>query len=184
MKTLIALLLLALPAFSNGSETETVVRRGEAFSPKTGRLLWLEEHREVWVDGRPEKAEVVYSSPDAKPFARKTLTFGRLRGTPDFRLEDARDGYVEGAETSGKGIRLFCRRKTGQPIEAEVHRSESDLVADAGAEEFIRSNWDRLVGGEKLEFRFAVPFERDFFRFHVRKIDAGKRTAGRSSASG
>jgi hypothetical protein len=170
-----AIVLLGFPALCLSAGTETVTRRGEAFSPKTGRLLWLEEHRETWVDGRPEKSEVVYSSPDAKPFARKTLAFGRLRGIPDFRLEDSRDGYVEGAENDVKGVRLFCRRKAGKPIEAETHRSSPDLVADAGVEEYIRSNWDRLVAGEKLEFRFAVPYERDFFRFNVRKVDARRK---------
>ena len=181
MKTLPALLLVVWPLLSGVAGaagvtgTGTVVRRGEAFSPKTGQLLWREEHRETWTDGRQEKAEVVYTSPDAKPFARKVLTFGELRSAPDFRLDDSRDGYLEGGECKASGIRLFCRAKSGKPLEEKLHRKATDLVADAGVEEYVRSNWDRLVAGEKLSFKFAVPFEKDFFGFTVKKVDSGKK---------
>lgn len=168
---LLAALLAAAPAAA--ARAEWLGYRGEARDPSAGSLLYIEEH---WLreggDGPAERV-VVYRCPSGEAFARKRVDYAVSRLAPAFLLEDGRDGYLEGLLRAERGAELVVRRGNAEP-ERRARVDEAGLVADAGFDEFIRSQWDRLVGGESVELRFAIPARQDAMRFRVRHLGSGE----------
>jgi len=142
---------------------------GTATDRRTGAFLYGERHVLRYESGRLSERGVLYTCRDGTPFARKFVRYVDA-AAPDFLLEDAATGLREGIRSDGGGRTVFFR----------AHRSERDrsgplpavpgLVADAGFDEFVRSNWQRLLHDETLQMRFLVPSRLDDFAFQVQHL--------------
>lgn len=158
-----SLLLLATTAQAEPVLVETV---GYASDLKTGALLYSEHHR-ITVDGREySDHQVEYRNPQGEIIATKTLDYSRSRYSPAFRLDDRRDGYVEGGEWVGNDYRLFFRRSAQDEMQsAVVKRSENELVTDAGFNHFMIDRIEALRAGEKLEIDLSVAERQTSYEF-------------------
>lgn len=149
----------------------TIRFHGTAYDLETGKLLYRDFHEEVWEKGRHTRSMIYYKDPEGKLFARKKISFARNRTLPDFQLEDERDGYLEGgAYQENSSVKLFVRRKSGDPILESTLESSSFSALDGGFDYFVTDHWQELLSGKKLRLYFFVPSERDRFGFTVEKL--------------
>lgn len=146
---------------------ETRRFRATAYRRRRDEVLFTESHEQIWEDGRPKSTEVLYHLPDGEVFARKVVTYGDDPCTPTFELEDFRDGYKEGAAPAGEGVELFCRRRTGEPVEHRRLELPTGAVVDEGSHHAILEHWEELVAGESVELDIAVPYRRELFAFRL-----------------
>lgn len=161
----------ALTIFASGSYAaeHTIQYRGEAYDRSSGRLLYIEQHKEYWQENQHVYSDVLYLGPDGRTMAYKRITFSQSRISPRFRLEDYRNGYVEGAEIQSGGLFLFSRPGGGENLAGQIIENDGRTVVDGGFDYYIRLNWDSLMRGAAQQVRFAVPHKMDAFRFLLLK---------------
>ena len=158
-----ALVLAALPA-----QAALTLEEGVARDPESRALLYREQHLIRRADGKPTERLVLYRCADGTAFARKRVDYRRSMQAPEFSFEDVRLGYAEGLRRTGGGHTVWVRDARGQSERsAALDDAASRLVADAGFDEFIRSQWTPLVSGQSVPLRFAVPSRLQTLGFKV-----------------
>lgn len=115
---------------------------------------------------------VVYTCPDGRAFARKTIHEGSDAQAPDFSMLDARWGYREGVRGNGKTREIFVQRAPDQAQKSAPLDLPPDGVIDAGFDAYVRRHWDALARGDALRFKFLVPSKRTFYAFDLSRVDA------------
>lgn len=108
---------------------------GEARAADSGELRYTEHHR---CTDSGESCEVEYRDAGGEVFARKELDYSRSWHAPALMFEHLLD------ENS---------------IRVEREMAE-EVVVDAGFDHYMRSHWDALVAGERIQFEF-LPAGRD-----------------------
>jgi hypothetical protein len=143
---------------------------GYARSPEDGRLLYVESHHVRRLGEVGEARVVLYRcAVGGAAFARKELTYGKVREEPEFGFTDARSGYSEGLRRTPSGLRVY------QQEDARASRREAPvpagivIVSDAGFDEFVRRHWTELEAGETVRFPFLIPSRLSHLSFKVRK---------------
>lgn len=150
-------LLMSAFAVPVSAADQTVQRQeGRAYATADGRLLYRETH---WLQG-PTSAQsrlVLYRCSDGRPFARKWMTPQGNPQTPDFMLDDGRDGYQEGVRGTS-GARLVSVRASAQaPTFSRAIAIPPGAVVDAGFDAAVRRHWDALQAGQSVAFQFLLP---------------------------
>lgn len=143
---------------------------GTAYSLDGERVLYRERRVEEWRDGALVACEVDYLTPDGELFAEKSIRFESGRTTPEFTFVDYREQFREGARTEPGVVELFSG--AGDSLESRRAELPEAPVIDAGFDQFIRDNFERLAAGERLAFDFAVPAEQRFVRFEIERSGA------------
>ena len=160
------LLIVGLGLASAGEERNY---RGEAYNLQTGEFLYSENHQELYENGQHVASVVSYRDAMGREIVRSESVLRSSRTTPDFRSEDQRTGYTEGAQAVANGTRLFWREDKARSERGRTLRIPAPGVIDAGFDYFIRENWDELAAGKALIFHFAVPHQLDYYHFRVGK---------------
>ncbi|SAI69445.1 Uncharacterised protein [Bordetella ansorpii] len=161
---LAALSLILTPALSHAQGLPAAEHYVGIARTDDGREAYREAHWVTRADGRQSRL-VLYLCPDGRPFARKWVR-GPLGGsTPDFALEDARDGYLEGARA---GTVYTRDNATAQQESARVS-APADAVIDAGFDDYLRTHWDALSNGGAIHF--LVPGRHAFLPLRIRAED-------------
>lgn len=143
---------------------------GTAFDQKSGQKVYTDNHQEI-LDGLTHtSSKIEYKDPSGKVIARKTILFSKNSSLPDFKLEDLRDGYVEGGEIFNGKYKLIYRKNKNEPLQEKVLDISSKSVADGGFDHFIKENWTELLKGNKIKFQFYAPSQLDSFQFYVKKV--------------
>lgn len=142
---------------------------GYAYDRATDKLIYTEQHTFETEGDELVKHQVDYVDADGKLLAAKTLDYRGHPYAPEFRMDDKRDDYVEGAQYTDEGYRLFRTRdeKSGD----KVLTPESDMVADAGFDRYVRDHLEELLGGEQQSFHMAIAGHLTELRFRVRLLD-------------
>jgi hypothetical protein len=167
-------LLIASVWLSGQAVAADATFTGYARSLDTGELLYLETHAVADAGTPAETRVVLYRCADGAAFARKELAYAGGRIAPDFRFEDARSGYAEGLRRETAGITVFERAGAEAETRRETLDGGTDLVADAGFDEFVRARWDALERGATSDVPFLVPRRLDSVPFRVRKLGEAK----------
>jgi hypothetical protein len=142
---------------------------GTASVRHSSEFLYGERHVLHYRDGRLAERVVLYTCGDGNAFARKNVWYVDTLA-PDFLLEDAGSGLREGIRSGPDGRFVFFR-----PHPANAERSAPlpqvmGLVADAGFDEFVRSNWQRLIGNDAVPMPFLVPSRLEDYGFQVQHL--------------
>jgi hypothetical protein len=166
-------LLFAAPAPAQTVRTF----EGDALALKGGdAVLYTEQYRDTLRDGRPHRTGTHYFDAEGRPIADRVMDFSRHAWKPDYRLVDRRDGYEEGAEVSGRTIRVFYRAKRGRPLKEKNLSVPEPAVIDGGFNRFIKDHWEALSEGRPVPFNFVAPSQLDYFAFEaVKTSDGGGR---------
>ena len=163
------LAVLLLPCVARGGETRSY--RGNASDLKTGTPLYSENHTEHYEGGKHVYSIVSYRDSAEKEVCRKVIVFRKSRCAPDFRIDDKRDGYMEGTVVTGGRYKLFTRNTSAEADRIKTHKIADPVVIDGGFDYFIRDNWAKLVGeGKTVKFSFVVANKLDYVRFSVAKV--------------
>lgn len=157
--------IVALPA--SGADQQFT---GYARSRDDGRLLYVESHHVRRTGEIGETRIVMYRcSAEGPAFARKELTYGASRETPEFTFTDARSGYTEGLRRTAQGPRVFQQENPRSPRREAKVSTDVALVSDAGFDEFVRKHWAELEAGKTVKFPFLIPTRLDYLSFKVKK---------------
>jgi hypothetical protein len=162
MKFVLGILLGIIPALDT---QQSYV--GSAVARSGGMVLYAEEHEEFYEDGRRIRLNTIFRSQEQGVLATRSVDFSRNPFLPDFVMEDRRTGYLEGAEMTTGGIRLFVRRNKLEGTRDAIIPLEKAMVVDAGFNNFIQAHWDSLIAGNKLFMKFGVPARLDSYGFRV-----------------
>ncbi|MBU2875115.1 hypothetical protein [Marinobacter salexigens] len=134
-----------------------------------GRVLYEEEHR---TEGQceqgvfqPVKHHVTYhpfssdkdSSGKDQPFAEKWLDYSSsvVRPAVNFRQPDFNE-LLEITYPAEDIVNLVWQQPGGDTSRSTLEIS-NDLVVDAGFDNFVRRNWQKVINGESVKFRFLAP---------------------------
>jgi hypothetical protein len=151
--------------FAQSSYLQTV---GNAYELGSGKLLYSETHQIRREANKIAERVVVYRCANGTPFARKQLSYDNGVLVPTFETNDARTGYREGLRKVASTHEVFFQRDSKRKEEKEKLDKSANLVADAGFDEFVVQNWDRLLKKESVALDFVVPSQLDFLRFKVK----------------
>ena len=147
-------LLLLCPALASA---QTVQRQeGRAYAANGDTLLYRETH---WLQGSQQAQSrlVLYRCADGRPFARKWMTPQGSPQTPDFSLEDGRDGYQEGVRGDGAGRSVYVRDSADAAPVSRTLDVPAGAVVDAGFDVAVRRHWAELLQGRAVAFQFLLP---------------------------
>ncbi|MFO8141492.1 MAG: hypothetical protein R6T87_06315 [Marinobacter sp.] len=100
-----------------------------------------------------------------EPFASKVLSYDdtSLRPTVDFNQPDYNEQLiVRYPEPDQLGIQW--QQPSGKTESYSVS-FDQDLVVDAGFDYLVRLNWDKVVRGESIAFRFLAPTRGEHYGF-------------------
>lgn len=141
--------------------------RGDALHLNREIPLYVEEHEERYENGERTMLVTTYRDTLGQVIARRMADFSGSTLTPDFRTEDLRTGYMEGAERVAEGIRLYWRRTADEPVQEKIVEIPSPAVVDAGFNNFVQEQWDEIKNGRTLKMYFGLPFKLDYYRFRI-----------------
>ena len=176
-----ALLFVLWQVAAAQAAAPAVVQRyqARALDPDSGRLLYTEQHlvrSPAPHDGASTAARqrlVLYRCPDGQLFARKRVDYREdSPAAPAFSLEDARFGYREGVRADAGRWLAFLRRDAGSAPQTGVVEPGNRLVIDAGFDEFVRAQWNRLQAGDTVALDFLVPSRLRTYGFTLRRVGA------------
>jgi hypothetical protein len=150
-----ACLLLALCPLP-GMAQSIQRQEGRAYAAVGSTLLYRESH---WLQGPPEAQSrlVLYRCSDGRPFARKWITPQGSPQTPDFTLDDGRDGYQEGVRGGAATRQVSVRASAQAPTFSRAIAVPPGAVVDAGFDAAVRSHWSALQAGQSVAFQFLLP---------------------------
>ncbi|MBL7959807.1 hypothetical protein JNL27_06155 [bacterium] len=152
---------------NNNSTVTTLVTR--AFDRGTRVLLYTEERKQTDQPDRPGIWNFTYKNAQGETIVKRHVNFERDPIKPDFRLDDLRTGYAEGAEVTGSMIRVFTGGSPDDPYQEKILSVPEPAIIDAGFNFLVEKNWVKLMKGELLTFNFVAPSQLDYFSFRVYK---------------
>ncbi|WP_417514777.1 hypothetical protein [Marinobacter sp.] len=129
-----------------------------------GAPLYDEQHR---VEGscdsgifQPLEHQVTYirrAEAGEKVFANKTLNYSpsSIRPTVNYRQPNFEESLKIAYPDSGSVAVAWQR--TGGDIERSTVEISDNLVVDAGFDNLVRENWDKVVSRKSVKFRFLAP---------------------------
>jgi hypothetical protein len=148
---------------------------GQAYDKDSGELLYTEVHQFRYdADNRPVADEVEYTSPDGVRLGGKSVDFQQSLYVPSFATELDNSGYVEGLRRQGDGLELY-RQKPGED-QAQTSQLDSSRceAADAGFHPYVQANFDTLLQGDPVSFRFCVVSSLRSVKFKAERLDDGE----------
>lgn len=165
--TAMAALALCAAAAPAGAAATTAERTGYAYELGGNALLYTEQHEETLRNGRVTRSVVTYRDARGEVVATKRLDFSRKAISPDFRLENSRNGHVEGARRRGDRVLVYFRKTGDYEYRDERVEPPAGAIIDGGFDRFIEHQWRRLLAGEEFERPFLVPSMRRFVDFRI-----------------
>ncbi|WP_417566696.1 hypothetical protein [Marinobacter sp.] len=181
MKTAVWIVSSALLAITTSAIANDFRFTGEATSPD-GQVLYQEHHR---VDGtcqegvfRPQEHHVDYHKPDgSEAFAHKALEYDLsiIRPAVNFVQPDFSE-TMKIAYPKPATLVINWDTPAGDSKQFEVEYPDNTVV-DAGFDNLVRQNWQRVVAGKSVDFRFLGPTRGEHYGFVLEparsdKIDA------------
>ncbi len=162
--------LICFYTFANAAFAQTTYQQtvGSAYELDSGKLIYSETHQIRREANKIAERVVVYRCANGSPFARKQLSYADGVLVPTFETTDGRTGYREGLRKTTNGLEVFYQRNGKRKEEKETLEKTANLVADAGFDEFVVQNWDRLMKKESVALDFVVPSQLDYLRFKVK----------------
>lgn len=163
---LFELMLISL-ALTPSAWADSVVRfeQGKAWDAQKKRVLYTESHWTRYVNKAPVERTVLYQCANGTPFARKEISYSLSVLAPAFSFRDVRHDYQEGLRWQN-GSPMVWHIKNGVRSDKPLS-NKSNLVADAGFDEFIRLRWSTLTNEGRQTLNFALPSRLNSYGFKL-----------------
>lgn len=130
---------------------KTLLVFGDAYNPDKTKLLFREEHVITQTTHH-----MLYKNPGGNVIVEKNISYELSYLSPAYNLFDSRFSRKTGSEFRDNAWYVYREQVSGKRDELKLD-SEGNLVIDAGFNNFVRLNFDTLVTGEALKFRFGIP---------------------------
>ncbi len=167
----------ALPAWSMASTRQEEVFQGIA-RDESGEIAYIEEHRMIYEDGRPQRNETRYRDAEGREIAVLTSNFATNPYVPNYAFEARRFGRQDGTFVDGSWVKIYGRADRDAPVQQGMVRLADGMVTGQGLHVYLRDHLDELAEGDAIkQVRFLAPLEGRDFVFRIRRLDA-PREAG------
>ncbi len=140
---------------------------GYAYDQKSSALLYTERHRQELQGNRLLRSKVMYTDPQGKVIARKTLDYSANPYAPQFRTEDLRTGSIEAGAFVDSQYTVSFRARHKENLRTRRLGEVKKLVADAGFDSYVRARMHELLKGHDVHFEFAVPSRLESIAFRA-----------------
>ena len=162
----------ALPAWALSVTRQEEVFQGIARNER-GEIAYIEEHRMVYENGRPQRNETRFRDADGQEIAVLTSNFTANPYVPNYAFEDRRFGRQDGTFVDGSWVKIYGRTDQSAPVQQDMVRLRDDMVTGQGLHMYLRDHLDALAEGDAIQqVRFLVPLEGRDFTFRIRRLDA------------
>jgi hypothetical protein len=140
---------------------------GTAVDLKTGKKLYSDFHEEYSSNGKHLYSVVNYKDPSGKIFAKKNIDFQKNGARANFKLEDFRDGYIEGSEVIGNSnkAKFIFKKNSTEELKEEILETPVPSVFDGGFDIYMKDNWAAIMEGKRKTFSICAPSQMDCFKF-------------------
>lgn len=168
---LLWILISLLPVQAMGESPARVrVFTGTARNPHNHEIVYTEHHRERVTSNGVVGIETVYKDSTGVSIATRGVRLASDGYLPEYDFRDLRTGYEEGIRIEEDRTVMYRRRPGREAAEDEPVSKDGILVADAGFDRLIASNWDRLLEGQEVEALLVVPSRLRCFRILVAMV--------------
>jgi hypothetical protein len=164
---IIAIVLLFVSVVSADTRTDRYI--GTAVDLKTGKLIYTEEHEATYVENVNTSSVITYRDAGKTVIGKKEIVFSGDSPAAKFRREDYRFGTVEAAEIIGDAVKLTSKTDASSSAKETMLRIPAPLALDAGLNNMVRNNWEKLRRSETVTFNLGVPSQLDYFEFRLVK---------------
>jgi len=139
---------------------------GHVYDSNTNQLIYIEKHRVSSVDGRHVMTSNYLDIEDNQIATREVVFEDDL--VTEYKLSQPQIEYQEFISRGDNKIEMteIDRGQVRQTNIRETHLQQ--VVIDAGFSNFIVRNWDQLLSGSKLKFKFASPSQMKAINFEVK----------------
>ena len=161
----------ALPAWAL-----TISRQEEVFQgiarDRRGEIVYVEEHRMIYEDGRPHRDEVRYRDAAGQEIAVLNASFADHLYLPNYAFEDRRSGRQAGTFVDGSWVKAYGRVDRHAPVQQAMVPLAEDLITGQGLQVYLRDHLAELSEGDAATpVRFLMPLEGRDFTFHIHRLD-------------
>lgn len=145
---------------------------GEAVSIETGEHVYTERHQVQRTNsGQFLTSRVDYISAEGGVLAEKTLNFSQNVIAPKLRFSDKQNGLTYVSRMVDDELELVVEPQAvsdsaGSTIALSIE-DEQTIVVDAGFDQYLNMEWDRLLAGEVLGFEFLALSRGKLVRFEL-----------------
>lgn len=161
----------ALPAWAMTSNRQEEVFQGIARNER-GDIAYIEEHRMIYENGRPQRNETRYRDAQGQEIAVLNSNFTTHPYVPSYAFEDRRFGRQDGTFVDGAWVKIYGRTDQNAPVQQERVRLEENMVTGQGLHMYLRDHLEQLSkSDETQQVRFLVPLEGRDFMFRIRRLD-------------
>lgn len=150
--------------------SETHNYYGEATDQKTNIKIYTDKYFDQIENNKKNSSVIEYHDQQQRIIAKKNVNFTKNRNLPDFKLEDFRDGYMEGGEIIGNQYKLYYKKNKNDILNERILEIKPNAVTNDGLDQLIKSNFEELLNGKKIKVYFYVPYQLDFYKFTVEKV--------------
>lgn len=160
------LLLSAFTLIANNTLAADYSFIGKAYDLDSNELLYTEYHTYI----SPILHKVEYKEANGNVFATKIINYEKSFFSPDFSLENTRNGEFIRTKKENENITLEYKENSKSSTLKSLIKDKSTLVIDAGFDHFIMSNWQELITGKSIEVNYLIPSKGDYYRLNLNKI--------------
>lgn len=175
--SLIALFGLVLGSLSLAQAAETVMTFAGVARNEAGEVVYREQHRVTYRDGRHVSGETRYLSPAGESIARLDSDYGNHPYVPTYRFEDYRFQREDGARVQGDRVTVYGRTSDTDGMARTTLLLRPDMVSGQGLHYFIQDHLQELAAGAQRQVRFLIPLEQDAYTFRIRPLDSAGASA-------
>lgn len=148
---------------------------GQAYDKESGELLYTEVHQFRYdANNQPIADEVEYTSPEGVRLGGKSVDFQQSLFVPSFATELSNSGYVEGLRRKGEGLEMYRQKPGEEQAQTNAVDSSRCEAADAGFHPYVQANFDTLLKGDPVTFRFCVVSSLRSVKFKAERLEDGE----------
>lgn len=164
----ITIIGFACVAFNTNINTDSYT--GFAYKEGANTLIYTEQFTDKFVDGEQVESITHYFDTNHKHIATRKIDFSKSKFAPDFKTEDLRTGYIEGAEVADNNVKLFTKKDKNSPLVEKIIQVPEPVVVDGGFNQFIKTHWQELESEKSLSFNFTVSSSLDYYKLRAAKV--------------
>jgi hypothetical protein len=168
----LSLFLMLNSAFvckTNKPNVEYLKYVGNAYTIKSNSFFYVETHQEVKDKNKHVHTTITYTTPNGEVIGFKKLDYSNSYTQPNFKQEDYRNGFSEGAELVTDGVKLFHQEDKNSMLRTKTIKVPQPFVIDGGFNYFIKNRWSEIESFKIVSFYFVVPNQMDYFSLRLRK---------------
>lgn len=139
---------------------------GNAYDIKTKQLLYTERHS-TGMEGQQQVMRSTYLDPQGEVIANRTVTYSDDK-VSHYQLQQSSINYTESIHRNDGSIEISVTENIEKGAKTNSINNAEEVVIDAGFSDFIVQNWDELLQGEPIKFKFASTSRMDIVNLQVR----------------